>query len=389
LAAWIAGLRRQSAFLRLCLLSFAICSAVFGGNAVAEEARVALVIGNGAYTTIRPLKNAVGDARLIRDALRRIGFEVIYREDVDEVELQRAIADFGARMSEMGHDGVALFYYAGHGVQSGGENFLLPTDIAIDREADLRVKATRAVDVLAQMQSAPPRVKIVILDACRDNPFAVKFAMGARQGLADIALGNFEFTLGFAATAGKSASDGEGPNGPYAVALARHIVTPDAELFEVFRHVADDVSNATSGRQLPEFRSTIRHEVYLVPTKPQIAQQPAVETPEPASPVKVAAAETVVGKWCQASRGAGAGTSMLIRPDALDYNVQGVKVEYSVRSIRPTAAGTVQVRWLRGDVPVVLEFGDFAADGQAMTQLRGRNEVEQAWHDYDLRYQRC
>lgn len=258
--------------------------------AQAAGARIALVIGNSNYTTITRLKNPARDARLIRQTLRdKLGFEVIYAENAGKAQLERAIARYGARLATAGADAVAVFYYAGHGVQSGGENFLLPVDIIIDREAELVLRSVRAEDVLRQMQGARAATKIVILDACRDNPFAARFKMTGGTGLGDIALGNTEFIIGYAATAGLSAEDGDGRNSPYAVALAQHLATPNKEIFEILRLVRKDVATVTEGRQLPEARTTLLRTLYLngaPPPEVKVATRGPTPTPAKAPPRK-------------------------------------------------------------------------------------------------------
>ena len=257
--------------------------------AQAAGTRIALVIGNSNYTAITRLKNPARDARLIRQTLRdKLGFEVIYAENAGKAQLERAIARYGARLATAGADAVAVFYYAGHGVQSGGENFLLPVDITLEREAELVLRSVRAEDVLRQMQGAPAATKIVILDACRDNPFAARFKMTGGPGLGDIALGNTEFVIGYAATAGLSAEDGDGKNSPYATALAQHLATPNKEIFEILRLVRKDVARVTEGRQLPEVRTTLLRTLYLNGTPPpevKIATRGPTPTP-PKTPRK-------------------------------------------------------------------------------------------------------
>ena len=130
------------------MISFAVacCPA-----AAATEQRIALVIGNARYEAGGTLANPVNDARLIRSTLERLNFDVVYREDATKAEMEKAIQQFTDRLAKAGSQGVGLVYYAGHGMQSGGENYLLPVDIRLSREADLRFYGVRAGDVLAQM----------------------------------------------------------------------------------------------------------------------------------------------------------------------------------------------------------------------------------------------
>lgn len=359
-------------------------------TANAAQERIALIIGNSDYVTITALRNPTGDARLIQRTLRdKLGFEVIYTENANKADMERAIAKFGERLAEADANAVAIFYYAGHGVQSGGENFLLPVDITIAREADLTLRSIRAEDVLRQMQGAKAAVKIVILDACRDNPFAAKYTMASGAGLADIALGSTEFTIGYAATAGLQAEDGDGGNSPYATALAKHLPTPNKEIFEIFRLVRYDVAEVTEGRQLPEARTTMLHALYLNGTPGLGVQVASNDSPRVAAVKAIPTAKSLEGRWCQASRSAGPAFTMQITRSSLAYLLGDNKIQYGVRTIEPTDTGAVAMHWINKQTPTVLEFGEFSSDGNSMTQIRGRDELGSDWKQYDRRFRRC
>lgn len=398
----VANVRRTISTLTAAWLAV-VLACLLATPARAQEVRIALVIGNAAYADITPLKNPVNDARLMRDTLKNeLGFRVIYLENADKAQMDKAIREFGARLADAGPKGVALFYYAGHGVQSGGQNFLLPLKTQVAREADLRLNAIRAEDVLSYMESAQSAVKIVILDACRDNPFAVRFRISnASRGLADIALGNSEFTVAYAATAGNTAEDGAGANSPYALALAKRLPTPDAEIFDILRMVRIDVSNATNGRQLPEARTTLRREVFFNRNAGG-KRMAAIEPPPVALPTTRAAASAakgkpvqvakldITGKWCLATRNMEPIAAMKISDSALEYELtEGGNTRFGVRSIQANEQGNVELRWLNRQVPMVFEFGEFSPDGATMTQIRGRNEVDSDWKTYDRRFRRC
>ena len=144
--------------------------------------RIALVIGNSAYTD-SPLANPARDAHLIAATLRDVGFDVVEHLDADQKTMKRAIQDFGDRLDEAGKDAVGLFYYAGHGIQVGGENYLVPVNAAIRRERDVTIEAVSATAVLAVLDYARNELNFVIMDACRNNPFARSFRSASR-GLA-------------------------------------------------------------------------------------------------------------------------------------------------------------------------------------------------------------
>jgi hypothetical protein len=168
------------------------------------EKRVALVIGNGAYAD-SPLKNPVNDARAMTAALNALGFDVIARENVTQKQMQRAIAEFGRKVAG---GGVGLFYYAGHGMQVGGKNYLLPVDAVIESEADVRLETVDVDAVLDQVRDN--RLNLVILDACRNNPFERRFRGGGR-GLA-IVEAPVGTMIAYATAPGKVARDGDRPS---------------------------------------------------------------------------------------------------------------------------------------------------------------------------------
>ncbi len=225
--------------------------------------RVALVIGNAAYTEIKSLPNPRNDADLMGRTLREVGFDVVSVTDADRRAMGRAIQRFGKMLREAGPDAVGLFYYAGHGVQSRGQNFLVPLRSSILDEADLALEAISAADVLAQMEAAGNALNLVILDACRDNPFAsVRGADGRGLARVEAAGGSL---VAFAAAPGESAADGDGANSPYTLALAETLREPGLPIEQVFKRVRIQVRHATSGRQTPWEESSLLGDFYFVP----------------------------------------------------------------------------------------------------------------------------
>ncbi|SEA77792.1 caspase family protein [Rubrimonas cliftonensis] len=241
-------------FLRKMPGIFAALALLALATAAKAEERIALVVGNGDYASVSPLPNPTADARLIAGALEAAGFDVTLALDLDQNAMKRAIAEFGRSLRAVGPDGVSLFYYAGHGVQASGANYLIPVDAAITDAADLDLAAVEASWVIRQMASARSRTAIAIFDACRDNPFA---RIGLREpGLArmDAPAGSF---IAYATAPGDAAFDGDGANSPFSAALAREALNPGAPLEEVFRQVRVDVINATGGRQTPWTSSSL------------------------------------------------------------------------------------------------------------------------------------
>lgn len=208
--------------------------------------RVALVIGNGTYMAA-PLKNPVNDARDIAQALRDLGFDVEYGENLGRNDMKRSIRAFGERLR--GASDVALFYFAGHGVQVKGVNYLIPIDARVEREEEVEYEGVEAGFVLAQMEADTSRVNIVILDACRNNPFARSFR-SASNGLAalDAPSGTL---IAYATGPGSTASDGDARNGLYTQELLKHMRVPGLSVEEVFKRVRISVRAQTRGRQTP------------------------------------------------------------------------------------------------------------------------------------------
>lgn len=225
------------------------------------EARIALVIGNAAYRS-DPLDNPVNDARLVAGVLQKAGFEVTLRQDLDRAGLLEALRGFGSRLDE---NTVALLYYAGHGLQLRDRNYLIPVDAEIRSEDEIPIAGIDVGFVLGRMAHARSRINLVILDACRNNPFLGKTV--AAQGLAqmDAPLGTL---LAYATAPGKLAADsggGAGANSVYAAHLARHLLTPGLSVEQVFKRVREGVVRETQQQQVPWESSSLQSEFAFVP----------------------------------------------------------------------------------------------------------------------------
>ena len=211
-----------------------------------SQRRVAVVIGNGAYKDA-PLNNPPNDAQDMTTALKGLGFSVATRVNVDQKDMKRSIRDFGAALRS---GGVGLFYFAGHGVQSKGRNFLIPVGTTIQSEAELEDEAVDLAFVLNFMEEAQNGVNIVILDACRNNPFARSFRSGAR-GLAQVGAAK-GILIAFATAPGPVAMDGVGGrNGVYTKHLLASLHQQNADIERVFKSVRKAVYQETSGQQIP------------------------------------------------------------------------------------------------------------------------------------------
>lgn len=233
------------------------------GQAFAK--RVALVIGNSAYRHVTELANPRNDAEAVSAALDSLGFEVISGVDLDRVALENAVREFAVatRGAEL-----ALFFYAGHGLQVGGKNYLIPVDAELADEADLDFQ-TVSMDAVLRNMERERRTNLIILDACRNNPLAKNLArsMGTRSAAVGRGLAPLETGVGtlisFATQPGNVALDGEGGNSPFTSALLRHIDASDLDVALMMRRVRRDVMDATGGQQVPWSNSSLTDAVYL------------------------------------------------------------------------------------------------------------------------------
>ncbi len=228
----------------LSLLLWALAAWPAAATSLDKGKRIALVIGNAAYKS-SPLANPLNDARAVSDSLRRLGFKVISLENASQKQMFDATREFGDQLK----DGVGLFYYAGHGVQVKGRNFLVPVDAHIEREDEVAYKAFDIGQVLEKMESAKNPLNIVILDACRNNPFT----RGARSGASGLAQMDAPTgsIIAFATAPGAEAADGAGNNGLYTSHLLRNINTPGLKVEDVFKRTRVAVRQASNGRQIP------------------------------------------------------------------------------------------------------------------------------------------
>jgi hypothetical protein len=228
---------------------WAFCLLVLYSASAKAEPRIALVVGNGAYQAVSSLENPARDATLMAETLRGLDFQVTLLTDASLADLRTGFAEFGRSLREAGPEATGLFYYAGHGVQSFGSNYLLPVDAAPTDAADLDLVAIEAQSVLRQMASARNRANIVILDACRNNPFASIPDMND-NGLAEMKAPTGTF-LAYATEPGSVALDGSDGNSPFTQALASEMTRPGVALEQMFKQVRVAVLEATGGLQTP------------------------------------------------------------------------------------------------------------------------------------------
>jgi uncharacterized caspase-like protein len=265
-----------------------ICMLLSAHSAKADR-RVAFVVGNGAYKNVAQLPNPPIDAKAMAGVLRNVGFEVVEGTNLTRDKMTERLLEFGKKAQ--GAD-VAVFFYAGHGIAISGSNYLLPVDADIKSEMDVKLGAAINIDLTLDQTMSDAKVKLVFLDACRDNPFAAKIksnsatrSVSVQSGLAEMKSG--EGTLiAFATGPGQTAMDGqEGTNSPFTRALIAHITTPGVEIQQAMTEVRAQVNEETNKGQLPWGHTNLIGSVYLNPA----AKPPAsAAAPSSSSPAAVA-----------------------------------------------------------------------------------------------------
>ena len=222
-----------------------------------KKRRLALVIGNGAYENA-PLKNPVNDANDMASILKELGFDVILKTNANKRAMLNAIDQFGKRLMDAG-DG--LFFFAGHGIQIDGINYLIPTGAYVTNETDVEIEGVDVRRILGRMETAANDVNIILLDACRDNPFKRSFRSSSR-GLARIDAPKGTFII-YATAPGHVAADGEDRNSPFTKHLLRNIIEPDIPIEKVMKKVRKGVLNETKDRQIPWQTSSLIGDFYF------------------------------------------------------------------------------------------------------------------------------
>ena len=255
---------------RRAVLGWAIAILTLGSPASwAADNRVALVIGNSAYANANKLANPANDAADMGAHLKKLGFNVFLGLDLDKAGFDAKIRDFAAALED---SGTAILFYAGHGLQVGGQNFLVPVDAKLARERDLEFEAVKLDFILKQMElGRENKTNIVFLDACRDNPLSRSLArnMGTRstavgQGLAQVDAGVGTF-IAYSTQPGNVALDGAGRNSPFTASLTQRMTEPGRNLTSVMIDVRKDVIASTSGKQVPWDHSALTGEFYFDP----------------------------------------------------------------------------------------------------------------------------
>ena len=224
------------------------------------DQRVALVIGNSNYHSAPKLTNPGNDAQSMAQLLHSAGFEVTQATDLTRNDMVKVVQDFSNRVAARGPGTVAMVYYAGHGVQLAGENYLLPVDAKISSPSDLDHNSLRLVDVMGTLEAIPSRMRIVVLDACRNNPFPDVNDAGRGLAIVDAPRGSI---VGYSTAPGMEAQDGSGNHSPYTSAFLNIAREPNLPIEQLFKRVRLEVNNATDGRQTPWESSSLTSDFYF------------------------------------------------------------------------------------------------------------------------------
>ena len=244
-----------------------------------SEKRMALVIGNGNYIG-STLSNPENDARAMGDALRKLGFTVSEYENLSQSQIKKVIDDFGLKLK--GND-VGLFYYAGHGIQAKGYNYLIPVDARLNTEEQVEYDCVRADRVLSLMETSGTKVNIIILDACRNNPFERSWTRAATgKGLAFMSAPRGTL-IAYATAPGSTASDGAGRNGLYTSALLESLAIPDITIIQMFQNVRNIVVEKSQEQQTPWESTSLTADFYFNPVNAKKNIKPITIESQPAT----------------------------------------------------------------------------------------------------------
>jgi caspase domain-containing protein len=270
---------------RQAMLKLMISAAVLlGAQSAFAESRLALVIGQSAYRSVPALPNPANDARAVTQLLTDSGFEVSTASDLSQSQMRETVSEFAGKVAAKGADTVALVFYAGHGLQIDGENYLVPIDIDVKREADIPIQAVRLNDILNTLTSVPSKMRILMLDACRNNPFPdINRTAGGGLAIVDAKVGSPGTFLSFSTSPGAVAEDGTGSNSPYTSALLAAGKEQGIPIEETFKRVRLAVNKVTEGRQTPWDSSSLTEDFRFLGTP--------VAGPKPAAPAKKTVAE--------------------------------------------------------------------------------------------------
>jgi len=231
---------------------------LFFSHAFSSERRLALVVGNSNYEFVPHLRNPLNDASSIAKVLTQAGFSVMLRNNLNQKQFKKAVREFGEQLPSAD---VGLFFYAGHAVQVGGRNYLIPINAKIQFESDIEIESVDLASVLSKMEGSKTSLNLVILDSCRDNPF-LSNTRSINNGLA-FTVAPSGTLIAFSTAPGKYASDGDGENGVYTSYLIDYMKRPGLKIEDVFKQVRKSVRSKTSGKQVPWESSSLEGDFYF------------------------------------------------------------------------------------------------------------------------------
>lgn len=339
-------------------------------SAYHSESRTALVIGNADYQNGR-LRNPLNDAKSVAEKLNQLGFKVLLRENQSREGMHQSILEFSNLLKD---GGVGLFYYAGHGMQIKGRNFLIPIDADIQHEEDIEFRGIDAGMVLSRMEAAHSRVNLVVLDACRNNPYA----RGSRSGLNGLA--QMEAPKGtliaFSTAPGSLAKDGGANNSVYTKHLVQKLDMPAMPVEQVFKEVRIAVTHETGDKQIPWESSSLMGDFYFVP--PTAAVQPTLALPPPSANTSIPATIAERGQSTPPTQPANQTAarptpvpSQLVAPSARDYNREGYEIEIKARNLTKDELPALEARAQKGDVIAQTTLGWAYLLGKGQLDGRG------------------
>ena len=354
------------------LLSGMAYTAVAAEPITTPSERVALVIGNASYAN-GMLHNPVNDARAVAAKLESLGFKVLLRENLNREAMYSSLNEFSQNLKR---DGVGLFYYAGHGMQINGKNYLIPVDKEIQREDDIEFRGFDANQVLARMEKARSRVNMMVLDACRNNPFA-RNNRSANNGLAQMEAPKGTL-IAFSTAPGKLAKDGSGSNSIYTRNLVEKLSIPAMPVEEIFKEVRIAVVKETNEQQTPWESTSLMGNFYFVPPNTTARLPPSKPAPIPPQVVAVTktrslepdeiqaspSLETITDKKTEAKKPAPQKVKQ-------DYNREGYEIEKKARNITSDELPALLAKAEEGDEIAQTTLGWAYMLGKG--QIDGRN----------------
>jgi Tfp pilus assembly protein PilF len=341
-------------------LAMALANVLFPAALLAQNAepRCALVIGNGNYSAFGKLANPPNDAADIAETLKSLGFAVTLLRDADLQAMEQAVIQFGNALSASSGS-IGFFYYAGHGVQSNGINYLIPVNADIPGEAFLRTKALAVQSLLDTLQLAANKLNVVVLDACRNNPFS--WSRAGTRGLTVVSQQPPGSILAYATSAGSVAADGTGRNGIFTGALLKNLSTLELSIFDVFLRTGADVKAATNGAQVPAIYSQYFEKLSLsAASQPRMAQGAAIsgrQLEQYLSLIAKADEAANANAWGEALA---AFTSALARVPDSEAAAFGVAQAYGNLGNRTKADSLFRDIDARGAVPNAWDYGTIA-----------------------------